>query len=69
MADFIDQEEFGDFDRSPMVPCMEPTSADFEYDADTLIWVNIAGEMRLYSYNGAKVQYQTLTLSSKVDAT
>ncbi len=64
MTDFTDQEAFKEFDRSPMVPCTAPTAADFS-DNDTLIWCNIAGEMRLYSYDGVKVEYQVVQLGPK----
>lgn len=64
MAEYIDQEAFKEFDRSPMIPCTAPTSADF-VDGKTLIWCNIDGEMRLYSYNGVKVEYQVVQLGPK----
>ncbi len=67
MADFDDSTVFNATQRSPMEPCTPPTVDDFEYSQDTLIWANIAGEMRVYSYNGAKVQYQVVQLGVKVD--
>ena len=65
MATFVDSVVFVDASQAIMPPCNAPTASDFEEDNNTLIWANIAGEMRLYSYNGVDVQYQTLTLSGK----
>ena len=68
MVDYVDGDVFNDTQRTPMEPCSEPTVEEFEYNQNTLIWVNIDGEMRLYSYNGAKIQYQVVQLGAKVDA-
>lgn len=68
MADFDDGVVFNGTQQSPMEPCTAPTADDFEYNQDTLIWVNISGEMRLYSYDGAKVQYQVVNLGAKIDS-
>lgn len=68
MTDFRFSTEFNSTERSPMEPCTAPTADDFAVDNNTLIWVNIAGEMRVYSYDGVKVQYQVVQLSAKVDA-
>lgn len=67
MADFDDAVAFNATQRSPMEPCTEPTAEDFEYNQQTLVWVNIMGEMRLYSYDGAKIQYQVVQLGAKID--
>lgn len=65
MADFTDAVVFNGFNQSPMEPCTAPTVEQFqELDAGTLIWANIAGEMRVYSYNGSIVQYQVVSLGS-----
>ncbi len=66
MADFDDGVVFNGTQQSPMEPCTAPTVDDFEYNQDTLIWVNIAGEMRLYSYDGVDISYQVVQLGSKV---
>lgn len=66
MATFNDADVFIEALRSPMVPCTEPTASDFDDDVNTLIWTNIAGEMRIYSFDGVNVQYQTLNLSGKI---
>ncbi len=68
MTTHIDSEAFSAYDRSPMTPCSAPTSVDFTEEPNTLIWCNINGEMRLYSYNGVNVQYQTMSLSTKIDS-
>lgn len=68
MADFTDSEVFNYTQQSPMEPCTAPTSEAFEEEPNTLIWSNINGEMRLYSYDGTKVQYQVVQLGSKIDS-
>lgn len=67
MADFTDSLVFNYAQQSPMEPCSEPTEGDFAEDEDTLIWANINGQMRIYSYNGSKVQYQIVQLGLKID--
>jgi len=67
MADYDDSVAFKDTQRAIMEPCTEPTVDDFQYDQDTLVWVNVSGQMRLYSYDGVNISYQTLTLSAKVN--
>lgn len=68
MTHYIDADVFEQYNRVTMMPCSAPDSTEFEDDNDTIILANIAGELRKYSYNGAKVQYQTFTLSAKIDA-
>ena len=68
MTDFTDGDKFNYTQQSPMEPCTAPAVDSFEYDNDTLIFANIAGEMRLYSYDGVKVQYQVLQLGAKIDS-
>lgn len=68
MTDFNDGVVFNATQRSAMEPCTPPTVEDFEYNQDTLVWVNINGEMRVYSYDGVKVQYQVPDLGVKIDA-
>ncbi len=68
MADFDDSTVFNATQRSPMEPCSAPSVDDFEYNQNTLIWANISGEMRLYSYDGVKVQYQVVQLGVKIDS-
>ncbi len=67
MTDFTDSNVFNYTQQSPMEPCTEPTAEAFENDQDTLIWSNISGEMRLYSYDGVNVQYQVVQLSAKTN--
>ena len=65
MVDYVDSSlfttEWYDLEKVD-----EPALEDFA-DTDSLKLVNISGELRLYSNDGAKVQYQTFTLSAKVD--
>lgn len=68
MANFLDSDVFVEYLRSPMAPCTAPVASDFSEDPDTLIFCNIAGEMRLYSFDGVKVQYQVLQLGSLIDS-
>lgn len=67
MTDFNDGIVFNATQRSPMEPCTPPTVEDFEYNQDTLIWVNISGEMRVYSYDGTNIQYQVPDLGIKIN--
>jgi hypothetical protein len=67
MADFDDAVAFNATQRASMEPCTAPSVSDFEYDQGTLIWANIGGEMRIYSYDGVKIQYQVPDLGAKID--
>jgi hypothetical protein len=69
MAIFNDNTVFNYTQQSSMDPCTAPTIEAFEENSSTVVFVNIAGEMRLYSYNGAKIQYQVLQLGTHIDAT
>ncbi len=68
MTDFTDSVDFNYTQQSPMEPCTAPTVESFENDQGTLIWSNISGEMRVYSYDGVKVQYQVVQLGAKIDS-
>lgn len=67
MTTFTDTVVFNDAAQAHMPPCNPPVLEDFLQAPNTLIWANINGEMRLYSYDGVNIQYQTLTLSAKVN--
>lgn len=67
MANFTDSDVFNYTQQAAMEPCTEPTVESFEDNQDTLIWSNILGEMRIYSYDGVKVQYQVVQLGTKID--
>jgi hypothetical protein len=66
MTVFSDDVVFNYAQQSPMEPCTVPTVEAFEANQDTLVWVNIGGEMRMYSYNGTIVQYQVIELGAKI---
>lgn len=68
MTVFNDDAVFNYTQQSPMDPCTAPTIDAFEEHNDTVVFVNISGEMRVYSYNGVKIQYQVLQLGSYIDA-
>ena len=66
MATFDDRVVFIDANQAHMPTCNPPTADDFAEDNDTIVWANIGGEVRLYSFDGVNVQYQTLNLSAKI---
>ena len=66
MTVFNDDVVFNYAQQSPMEPCTAPTADAFSSNPDTLVWVNISGEMRMYSYSGTIVQYQVIELGAKI---